>query len=121
MQDWQEDLNQRNAMNEQPPFAEDAALRAIVEGVEAETGEQFFHSLVRHLAAALRVQYAFVSEFSADRNRFRTRAIWGHGDFLPNFEIPLAGTPCEAVLNGQMAHHPERLQALFPEDKGLVT
>src|SRR5439155_6961197 len=35
--------------------------------------------------------------------------------------IPLAGTPCEAVLTGHMSHHPERLQALFPDDKGLVT
>ena len=121
MQHWQEDLNQRNEMNEQPPFAEDVALRAIVEGVEAETGERFFYSLVRHLAAALRVQYTFVSEFSEDRKRFRTRAVWGHGDFLPNFEIPLAGTPCEAVLNGQISYHPERLQGLFPDDKGLVT
>jgi len=107
-------------MNEQPLFAEDAALRAIVEGVEAETGEQFFPSLVRHLAAALGVQYAFVSEFSEDGQRFRTRAAWGHGEFLPNFEIPIVGTPCEAVLNGQVAHHPARLQALFPADKGLI-
>src|SRR5712692_958708 len=121
MQHWQEDLNQRNEMNEQPPFAEDVALRAIVEGAEAETGERFFYSLVRHLAAALRVQYTFVSEFSEDRKRFRTRAVWGHGDFLPNFEIPLAGTPCEAVLNGQISYHPERLQGLFPDDNGLVT
>src|SRR5216117_2104093 len=121
LQHWQEDLGQRSEMNKQPPFAEDAALRALVEGVEAETGDRFFPSLVRHLAAALRVQYAFVSEFSADRNHFRTRAAWGRGDLLPNFEIPLAGTPCEAVLNGHMSHHPERLQALFPDDKGLVT
>src|SRR5262245_40193616 len=106
-------------MSEQQPLAEDTALRAIVEGVEAETGEQFFHSLVRHLAAALGVQYAFVSEFSEDRQRFRTRAVWGHGDFLPHFEIPIAGTPCEAVLNGQASHYPARLQTLFPADKGL--
>src|SRR5262249_36028776 len=116
----QEEPNQRNEMKEQPPFAEGAALRAIVEGVEAQTGDQFFPSLVRHLAAALGVQYAFVSEFSEDGQRFRTRAAWGRGDFLPNFEIPIAGTPCEAVLNGQVAHHPARLQALFPADKGLV-
>jgi PAS domain S-box-containing protein len=107
-------------MIEQQPFAEDAALRAIVEGVEAETGERFFHSLVRHLAAALGVQYAFVSEFSEDRQRFRTRAVWGRGDFLPDFEILIAGTPCEAVLNGQASHYPAQLQVLFPADKGLV-
>src|SRR5919204_645490 len=102
------------------PFADDVALRAIVEGVEAETGERFFASVVQQLASALGVQYAFVSELSADRRRFRTRALWGRGTLLPNLEFPVAGTPCEAVLNGQMAHHPERLQELFPADRGLV-
>jgi hypothetical protein len=61
MQNWQDIPSPGNATKEQQPFVEDAALRAIVEGVEAETGDQFFPSLVRHLAAALRVQYAFVS------------------------------------------------------------
>src|SRR2546425_12600597 len=93
--------------------AEDAALRAIVEGVEAETGDQFFASLARHLASALGVQYAFVSELSADRQRFRTRALWGRGAFMENLDIPAAGTPCEAVLSGQMAHHSEGLQERF--------
>jgi len=107
-------------MSERPPFVEDAALRAIVEGVEAETGEQFFTSLVCYVTAALDVQYAFVSELSADRRHFRTRACWGRGANLPNFESPLVGTPCEAVLNGEMAHHPTGLQTLFPNDTGLV-
>jgi PAS domain S-box-containing protein len=98
----------------------EASLRAIVEGVEAEIGVRFFPSLVRHLAFALGVQYAFVSELSEDRARFRTLAVWGRGAFLPNFEIALRGTPCEAVLNGQMSHYPRYLQALFPSDTGLV-
>jgi formate hydrogenlyase transcriptional activator len=120
MQSRQDDLNRGNELTEPQPFTEDTALRAIVEGVEAETGEEFFPSLVQNLAAALRVQYAFVSEFSEDRLRFRARALWGRGNFLPPFEIPIAGTPCEAVLAGQASHHPARLQALFPADKGLV-
>jgi formate hydrogenlyase transcriptional activator len=99
---------------------DDAALRAIVQGVEAETGSRFFASLVRHLASALDVAYAFVTELSADRRTFRTLAVWGRGRFLPDFEIPVAGTPCEAVLNGEMSHHPDRLCQLFPNDPGLV-
>src|SRR5262249_32666965 len=97
-----------------------AALRAIVEGVEAEVGDRFFASLVRHLAGALGVQYAFVSEFTADRRAFRTRALWARGELLDSLTVPLEGTPCEAVLNGEMAHHPEQLQARFPRDLGLV-
>jgi len=67
---------------EQPPLTEEAALRAIVEGVEAETGDRFFSSLVQHLAAALDVQYAFVSEFSEDKKRFRTLAVRGREIFF---------------------------------------
>jgi formate hydrogenlyase transcriptional activator len=99
--------------------AEDILL-AIVEGVEAEIGERFFSSLVRHLAAALGVQYAFVSEMSEDGVLFRTLAVWGREAFLPNFELSLHGTPCEAVLNGQVSHHPAHLQLLFPSDAGLA-
>ncbi len=100
--------------------SEDLSLRAIVEGVVAETGDRFFSSLVQHLAVALNVPYAFVTEFAEDRTRFRSLALWARGKPAPNFEVPLAGTPCESVLNGRTAHHPRNLQALFPEDNALV-
>ena len=99
--------------------SDDAALREIVEGVESETGDRFFYSLVKHLASALGCEYAFVSELLEDRARFRTRAVWGRGSFLENFETPLNGTPCDAVLNGKSSHHPERICQLFPADAGL--
>jgi PAS domain S-box-containing protein len=99
---------------------EDAALREIAEGIKSETGERFFPSLVRNLALVLNCQYAFVSELSNDRLHFRTRAVWGRGQFLENFDFPIAGTPCEAVLKGATAHYPENLCQLFPEDKALT-
>src|SRR5271156_6397277 len=98
---------------------DDAALREIVEGVESETGDRFFYSLVKHLASALGCEYAFVSELPVDRLRFRTRAVWGGGSFMDNFEVPLDGTPCEAVLNGKSSHHPEWICHLFPTDAAL--
>jgi PAS domain S-box-containing protein len=98
----------------------EATLHMIVERVEAETGERFFPSLVRHLADALGVQYAFASEMSEDPTRYRTLAVWGRGTLLSNFEIPLRGTPCEAVLNGDVSHHPRHLQLRFPNDTVLV-
>jgi formate hydrogenlyase transcriptional activator len=102
------------------PLPDDAALRAIVEGVEAEVGDQFFASLVRQLATALGVQYAFVSELTPDRQSFRTLALWARGALRDNLTVPLDGTPCEAVLGGETAHHPENLQALFPRDTALA-
>ena len=100
-------------------LSDDAALREIVEGVESETGDRFFYSLVKHLTSALGCEYAFVSELLVDRLRFRTRAVWGRGSFMDNFEVPLEGTPCEAVLNGKSSHHPERICQLFPTDAAL--
>ena len=76
-------------------------------------------SLVKHLASALECEYAFASEILGDRSSFRTRAVWGRGRFIENFEIPLKGTPCEAVLNGEFSHYPEQICQLFPADAGL--
>ncbi|MDX2170124.1 MAG: sigma 54-interacting transcriptional regulator [Deltaproteobacteria bacterium] len=102
------------------PLSDDDALRAIVEGVEAEIGDRFFVSLVEHLAAALRVRYSFVTFLSADRQRFRTLAVWGPSGLMDNLDVPVRGTPCEAVLSGETSHHPAHLQQLFPEDVGLA-
>ncbi|HVP28727.1 MAG TPA: sigma 54-interacting transcriptional regulator [Myxococcota bacterium] len=103
-----------------PGRAEDRLLRTLVEAVESETGDPFFRSLVKHLAEALGVRYAFVSELTRGGTHFRTHAVW-EGDRLgANFEVPLFGTPCEAVLCGQIGHHPHGLQQLFPDDHGLV-
>ena len=96
------------------PFSDEVTLRAIVEGVESETGERFFSSLVKQLASAFGCQYAFVSELLSDRMHFRTRAAWGRGKLMENFEIPLMGTPCEPVLRGNSTHYPENLCKLFP-------
>ncbi len=100
--------------------SEDALLRTLAEAVEAETGELFLRSLVRQLARALGVQYAFVSELTQRGTHFRTLALWARGAFAENVEVPLDGTPCEAVLCGRSAHHPDRLQQCFPRDPGLV-
>ena len=102
------------------PHPDDAALRAIVEGVEAEIGDQFFASLVRQLASALEVQCAFVSELTPDRQFFRTLALWARGSLRDNVTVRVAGTPCEAVLNGEMAYYSANLQALFPRDPMVV-
>ena len=42
------------------------ALRAAVEGVATQTGEDFFSSLVRCLATVFKVQYAYLSEMNAE-------------------------------------------------------
>ena len=96
-------------------------LRAITEGTAAVTGSDFFYSLVRHLAAALGVRYAFVTECREEKpGRVRTRAFWKGDGFGENFEYDVAMTPCMKVVEGATRYYCATLQRLFPEDKILV-
>jgi len=88
-------------------------LQEIVEGVESKIGEQFFPSLVQQLATALGVDYAYISELSEDGAKFRSKAGWGKGRPLQQFDVPLRG-PCETVLTRKCVHHPDELRALYP-------
>jgi PAS domain S-box-containing protein len=97
-----------------------AALRAIVEGTAHSTGEVFFQSLVRHLAAGLKVSYAFVAEFADINTRARTLAYWAKDRIAENIEWELAGTPCENVVHGSLCHYPTKVSQQFPGDKPLV-
>ena len=76
-----------------------AALRAIVEGTAHKVGDDFFRTLVEHLARAIGTNHAFVSEF-IPRQRIRTIAFWSNGAIVDNIEYDLPGTPCEDVING---------------------
>jgi formate hydrogenlyase transcriptional activator len=96
-------------------------LRSIMEGTAAVTGADFFPSLVRHLAAALRVRFAFVTESVDGANtRVRSLAFWKGERFGDSFEYEVAGTPCHQVLEGKVAFYPRDVQRLFPRDRDLV-
>ena len=105
-----------------PTVASDevAALRAIVAGTAHSTGEEFFQSLVRHLAAAIHVHYAFVAEFSDVVSRVRTLAYWTGDQIGENVEFDLPGTPCEDVIRGSLCHHPRGVREKFPADRDLA-
>jgi transcriptional regulator with GAF, ATPase, and Fis domain len=96
-------------------------LRAVVEGTVSMTGSDFFYSLVRRLASALRMRYAFVAEcLEGTESRVRTRAFWKGEGFGENFEYDVAGTPCMRVLKGEVGHYGKDVQRLFPDDRDLV-
>jgi PAS domain S-box-containing protein len=89
-------------------------LRAISEGTAQAVGGEFFHSLVKNLATALDVRYAFVSEFCVDRSKVRTLAFWAGDYFKANFEYAIAHTPCEKVLAGELYHCADDVADKFP-------
>ena len=92
----------------------EATLRAISEGTAQAVGGKFFHSLVKNLATALHVTYAFVSEFCVDRTKVRTLAFWAGDQFKANFEYAIANTPCEKVLGGELYHCADNVAEQFP-------
>jgi len=100
---------------------QEETLHHIVEGVAGATGEEFFRSVVRHLAEALEARYSFVTECSDPaQTRVRALAFWdGHG-YARDVEYALQGTPCEKVIQGQICCYPERMPLLFPADRDLA-
>ena len=97
----------------------DEAFRLIVVGTAATTGNDFFQSLVKHMAQVLRARYAFVTTCD-DEKHARTLAFWKGDGFGENFDFDVADTPCERVLHGEVCHYRQALQGLFPRDKLLA-
>jgi len=99
--------------------AEDA-LRAIVEGTASATGDDFFRSLVRHLASVLQVRHAFVTECTDSTLTVgRMLAFWKGDHFVANTEYAFAGTPCQEVINGAIRFYPEGISKRFPQKQGI--
>jgi PAS domain S-box-containing protein len=90
------------------------SLQTILEGTARSTGEEFFRTLVEHLARAIGTRHAFVSEFLPP-GRIRTLAFWSGGKIVENIEYELAGTPCQEVINGGFCFYPSGLQLKYPE------
>ena len=101
-----------------PPDPE-ATLRSIMEGTATTKGDHFFRSLVQYLSISLNVKASFVAEFSADRSRVLTLAVWVAGEHVPNFEFGTEGTPCKRVLDGSIQHFADDIQTTFPTN-GLL-
>ncbi|HST11123.1 MAG TPA: sigma 54-interacting transcriptional regulator, partial [Terriglobales bacterium] len=94
-------------------------FRAIVVGTASATGSDFFPSLVKHLAAALRVRYAFITECD-DGKHAKALAFWNGDRFGETFEFDVAGTPCMKVVQGEVCQYKEGLVQLFPLDTPLA-
>lgn len=75
--------------------SEDAALRAIIEGVGTATGADYFPALVRSMAGTLDMPYVFVTELAGDRRRLRCLAGRVRGAVTADLDLPIVGTPAE--------------------------
>lgn len=97
------------------------SFQQIVEGTSSRFGDDFFKSLVHHLALAFPVSNAYVTEV-IDHNELQVRVIsgWQDDKFFSNFEYNVLATPCEDILAGMMTYHPDKVQDLFPKDSYLA-
>ena len=95
-------------------------LRDLTPGVFTAPESDVLRALVRQLASALGVAYAFVAERGADGATARVLALWSDGRFVDGVTYPLAGTPCLNVLLGEVCAYPSGVQAAFPGDPMLV-
>ena len=97
------------------------AFRPVVEATADKAGIDFLRALVKNLAQSLHVEHAFVAEFAGQADRVRTLAMWSQGDWHPNIEYALPGTPCERVVAGDFCLYKDDVQELFPADSDLVS
>ncbi len=99
---------------------EDDALRSIVSGVLAATGEHFFRSLVLHLADLFKVEFVYIAELLRESESIlQTLASCAHGRIERNYHFDFTGTPCESVVGKSLCLYPERVSEKFPADHWL--
>src|SRR5215831_7429946 len=95
------------------------ALRAVVEGTAGGTGQEFFRSLVRHLAEAIAVPYATVCEFQ-DPPQGRVLTIWERDHVVEGLPFEFTTSPAAEVLSSDLAHFPTGVLQRFPQAKFLA-
>src|SRR5262249_61095803 len=94
------------AQRASPPARADPTaelIRIINSCIPSKTGSEFFRELVRSLAAALEAHVVFVSQIDTTRYEADVLAIWRHGEFGEPHRFNLSATPCESILDGQIA------------------
>jgi PAS domain S-box-containing protein len=97
----------------------ETVLQKLVTGTAAVTGADFFVELVHHIAEALDVTYALVTEFVGDQ--LVTLGFWANGSLQPSISYLPAKTPCEICLQEGQYHCEQYVSKIFAEDLDLVS
>ena len=96
----------------------ETALKTLIAGTAASTGQDFFPALASHIATALNVSYTVVIEQADDA--LNTLAFWANGALQPSFSYLPANTPCERSLQDGLFYCERSVQQQFPNDVDLV-
>ncbi|HEX4326159.1 MAG TPA: ATP-binding protein [Burkholderiales bacterium] len=92
----------------------------IVAATSGVTGQEFFDSLVSHLAQALQLTCVMVTEcLDYPTTRVRTLANWDSGRLQANIEYPLEGAPCQETIQGrEVCFYPQDVNQKFAQEIG---
>ncbi|WP_016952288.1 ATP-binding protein [Anabaena sp. PCC 7108] len=96
----------------------ETTLQSLVIGTATVTGQDFFPALVCHIAEALHVSYALVTELV--NGELKALAFWADGALQPSISYFPARTPCELALRDGLFYCETLIQQMFPEDLALV-
>lgn len=97
------------------------ALRLLSTDLAMLRGAAFYEAVVRQLAKLVNCEMAFICRRDpALQGQLTTLAIIVDGAILPNFDYPVAGTPCEQVVNRASCVIPSGLRQKFPGDLFLI-
>ncbi len=92
------------------------ALFDIVVATADVIGDGYFGALVKSMAAALRVNSAFISVFTDSNTRMRVVALWNGTAFHDMGEYDITLSPCREVINGDVYLCPRDVRKRFPDD-----
>ncbi len=63
-----------------------------------------------------------MTEYFPEARRLRALAFWMDGQWVKDYEVDIAGTPCERVIDtAELVHFPDRILEIFPHDDELKT
>ena len=91
-------------------------FRAILDGTSQHTGENFFSSMVKHLASTLNVHYAFIGNLIEQRTKMQSLAFVSDGKLLDTMTYELDGTPCGNISEKSQCLYNGDVQSKFPKD-----
>lgn len=104
----------------------ESALRDVALGVSAVSGQEVFRQTARYLCRALDVDLAFVSVIDeTSPGTLKTLALHVDGEFQPNVNYEIEGTPCRNVLGQAFVFVPDGLTGKYADEMarelGLVS
>ncbi|QPK64899.1 PAS domain S-box protein [Methylomonas sp. LL1] len=91
-------------------------LKFIAQSGWQENRETFLVSLAGFIGQILAIDYVLIGKLTADPDYAETLVIYYRGEILANMRFPLAGTPCDNVMEGRLCCYPEKVQQQFPQD-----